>query len=165
MKLRTALLMVIGLILVTATVPAAAAETVDVVTETPDRTWVPGEDPGPAAPGSHTDKDAECQTVVPLLGSDTCTDTWDQSAGEFVADWHSTFHDLWTFGHLTLTVEDAAGKIVFQRDCQWLGVTGICIVQIRDGTPGTWTMRLDARVDATVGASSTAHGWFDLQPA
>lgn len=147
---------------------ALGAGTVHV--ETPGSTAGPTPTPGEPGdevpmPQSHTARDAECSVVVPLLDSGACFDTWNQSAGTFLADWHSTFHDLWTVGHLTLTVRDDAGRVVFQRDCQWLGATGLCIVQSQDGIAGTWTMRLDARVDATVGASSTAHGWFDLVPA
>lgn len=156
------ILVAVGLIL--ATVPVAAGGTVDLVDE-PVRRVVHVPRPADAGVQNHTKKDAECFAEVPLLDSNSCTDSWDQGAGNFSADWHSTFHDLWTIGRVSLTVRDAVDRVVFQRDCRWLAVTGLCIVQIEDGVAGEWTMRLDARVEATVGASSTAHGWFHLVPA
>lgn len=115
---------------------------------------------------NHTAPDAECEVTVLILQSGSCTDSWDQAPGSFEADWHSTFHDLWTLGSLSLTVRDGVGAVVFDRDCRWFAVTGLCFVQIDPvAVSGTWTMRLDARVDATFGTSSVAHGWYNLTPA
>lgn len=166
--LAAAILSMVSLIAAGVPVPAAETGTVQLdgqegLVHVPIEDGPEVRDPDASVPLSHTDKDAECFTIVPILGTNQCSDTWDQGPGNFSADWHSTFHDLWTIGQLSLVVEDAEGRVVFQRDCQWFGVTGLCIVQIEDGVPGTWTMTLTASVDATVGSSSTAHGWFDLQ--
>lgn len=153
----------------TASVPAGAAGAA--AAAEPGTGPEPADGDGPGTLG-HTDHDAECEVSVDILDTGSCRDTWDQPNGTLIVEgnvilngtWHSTFHDLWTVGTLVLTVEDAEGTVVFLRRCRWAAAVGACTLQVQNGVPGTWTMRLDATVHATLLLRSVAHGWFDMPP-
>lgn len=121
------------------------------------------------------DPDAECFVTVPVGQTRSCSASWDQAKGNYSGDWHSTFHDLSALGRISLTVEDADGRVVLDRECVWLGpvavtgIGGVCRLRMThgnhsEGTPGTWTMTLTARVDAAAGLDAESHAQFGLDP-
>lgn len=146
----------------TATVPPAVA---------PDRL---AHGDGPGGPGgpqplADTAQDAECTVSVDILASGACEDTWNQTDGTVDLDnatWHSTYHDAWTIGTLRLIVTDGNGTEVFRRTCRWFGVQGACVIvnPLEEGTPGEWTMRLEATVDFTLLLQTVAHGCWSMPP-
>lgn len=124
------------------------------------------------------DPDAECTVHVPAGGTADCSDTWNQQAGEFGGDWHTTFHpDVLDFvdtsiGRIDLTIQDDVGETVFERSCVWFGpaslsgIGGLCTISYNAGNhsvgePGTWKMTMRAYLDGSV-LSSDAHAQFGL---
>lgn len=123
------------------------------------------------------DPDAECFVDVAPGSTESCVREWNQSAGEFGGDWHTTFHaDVLnvvdtSVGRLELTIRDDTGQSVFERACVWFGPAalsgtgGLCSISYNAGNhsvgqAGNWTMEFSARLDA--GLSTEAHAQFGL---